>query len=197
MPGRQQQRQLNVAVNGQADSDRLCGTLATGKDVNFSSNQQIETQRNCPHFFSSHTRFGSSWILGGGECVYLAVNNEVLIWCWREYGYPPPPVWYTKLRQPLERRHVTLFSTWNIFILKSPTLLELQECAATELNQHLLFPKSFWGFFCSSSGSDGNGVNNMPILHLCHSEACSWISTSDNEVICLRVARSPTEAGIH
>lgn len=117
-------------------------------------------------------------------------NDEVLIWCWREYGYPTlSDMQSYNISHWKGNTLQTLFTTQNIFILKSAN------STATELNQHLVscFLNPFFLTFCycSSFGSDGNGVNNVPILHLCHSKACSWISTTLNEVICLRVARSP------
>lgn len=129
--------------------------------------------------------------------VCLAVNDEVLICCWREYGYPTLSDMQS---YNLERKQFTNTVLYLKYL--HPQISKLF-CDGIESTTCLLFLKCFFFFlmffnfcYCSSFGSDGNGVNNMPILHLCTGKHAPEYTT-DNEVICLRVARSPTKAGIH
>lgn len=96
-------------------------------------------------------------------------------------------------------------------------LLALGMCSDTlsALTQHhlvrslkasLVFPLSrrlSIYYFFSGGGpgflSDGLAENERHVNSTTrpHPGSAAWISSADNEVICLRVARSPTKAGIH
>lgn len=146
MPWHQQQQQLNVAIDRQAGWYGFCLMLARrGKDVSFSSNQQNEQQKNCPHPFSLHMLW---WIpgrkggggVGGVDGVCLAVNDEVLICCWREYGYPTLSDMQS---YNLERKQFTNTALYLKYL--HPQISKLF-CDGIESTSCLLFLKCF--FFC-------------------------------------------------
>lgn len=166
-------------INGQAVCYGFCLLLAMWRrhQAQLQSTEWERKEIPPPPPFC-HTCFGSNWIPGWGSGRRQWMMR---FWSagWGKAGIPRSLICKaTILAVGKENWTNTVLNLKYLHPCNPFLLLKLSVIAAVLVQMEM-------------------GVHNMQIIHLDHRKVCSWISPTDNEVICLRVARSSTKAGIH